>query len=193
MFLLELSAEWLQNIKLNSGIIAKNRVLDYVKTIKSYEKLSKTQQLIRVNTYLNQLQPQDDQLNQKKEDYWETPKEFLSCGFGDCEDYAIIKYYTLLKLGFDKKRLFFTVALEKGSGAYHMVLSYFAKFQQQPLILDNLSFRVLTLNKRDDLYVDVFINFQGVFKLDKKHNLNWVSRAPRQYDMLVERINKEIQ
>ena len=30
-------------------------------------------------------------------DYWATPKSFTSC-HGDCEDYAIAKYFPLLKL-----------------------------------------------------------------------------------------------
>ena len=33
------------------------------------------------------------------EDYWKTPVEFLADGSGDCEDFAIAKYYFLLKAG----------------------------------------------------------------------------------------------
>ncbi len=181
----------LQSIKIKSGKIAYNRVKDYLKTIYAYKSLSKKEQLIRVNTYLNQLLPQVDQLNQKCVDYWETPKEFLTIGYGDCEDYAIIKYFTLLKLGFEKRRLFITTAFEKHSGSYHMVLSYFENFKQQPLILDNLSFRILKLDKRDDLVIDKLINHQGVFKLNKKNKLIWVASSYKKYNNLLKRIELE--
>ena len=181
----------LNKIQTTSGKIATNRVRDYIKTIRDYKKLSKPQQLIRVNTYLNQLLPQVDKLNQKCSDYWETPKEFLTIGYGDCEDYAIIKYYTLLKLGFAQNRLFMTTAYEKHTGSYHMVLSYFEDFKKPPLILDNLSFRVLNLKQRDDLAIDKFINYQGVFKLNKNNKLIWIAHSYKKYDNLVEKIIKE--
>ncbi len=181
----------LQSVKTNSGKIAYNRVKDYLKTIYDYKGLSKQEQLIRVNTYLNQFLPQVDQLNQQCVDYWETPKEFLIIGYGDCEDYAIIKYYTLLKLGFEKKRLFITTVFEKHSGSYHMVLSYFVNFKKPPLILDNLSFRILDLSKRDDLIVDKFINYQGVFKLNKANKLIWVASSYEKYYNLLKKIELE--
>ncbi len=181
----------LQNVKKNSGKIAYNRVKDYLKTIYDYKKLSKHEQLIRVNTYLNQFLPQVDQLNQQCSDYWETPKEFLIIGYGDCEDYAIIKYYTLLKLGFERKRLFITTVFEKYSGSYHMVLSYFENFKKPPLILDNLSFRILESSKRDDLIIDKFINYQGVFKLNKANQLIWVASSYEKYSNLLKKIKLE--
>jgi predicted transglutaminase-like cysteine proteinase len=49
----------------------------------------------------------------QQEDYWSTPREFLISGRGDCEDYAIIKYFTLIKLGFDERKLFLTSVKEK--------------------------------------------------------------------------------
>jgi len=181
----------LKKIKINSGQIANNRVNDYIKTIKDYKKLPKAEQLIRVNTYLNQLLPQVDKLNQKCPDYWETPKEFLTVGYGDCEDYAIIKYYTLLKLGFSENRLFMTTVYEKLNGSYHMVLSYFESFKKPPLILDNLSFRVLNLKQRDDLTIDKFINSQGVFRLNKKNKLILVADSYKKFENLLKKINKE--
>jgi amino acid transporter len=44
------------------------------------------------------------------DDYWMTPKEFFIKGFGDCEDYAIAKYFTLLELGVKKESLYLAVA-----------------------------------------------------------------------------------
>ena len=178
-------------IEKKAGKIAKNRAKDYQNTIYSYKKLPKRKQLTKVNFYLNQLLPQYDQVIQKQEDYWASPKEFLLTGFGDCEDYVIIKYFTLLKLGFDKKKLFFTTVNEKYIGGYHMVLSYFDQKGKSPLILDNLSFRILRLKTREDLKVDTFINATGVYKIDKSNKLSRIQSHSPKFKELLRRIKKE--
>jgi len=181
----------LELIKYKSGKIATNRISDYTRTMLKVKKLPKKKQLIHVNSYLNQLFQKPDILNQGIEDYWETPKEFLCIGSGDCEDFAIIKYFSLIKLGFAENRLFLTTAYVKNSKSYHMVLSYFEHFLEPPLILDNLSFRILNAKQRDDLIIGLFINNQGVFKLNKKNQLIWVSGSHNKYENLIYRISKE--
>jgi predicted transglutaminase-like cysteine proteinase len=178
----------LDSIKNELGQIAKNRAVDYDNTVKSFQKLPRQKQLIKVNIYLNQLLPQVDMLNQKKTDHWETPKEFLTCGYGDCEDYAIIKYFTLLKLGFDKDKLYVTNVRENFSGGTHMVLSYFEKDGEPPLILDNLSFRVLDLKTREDLSANIFMNEKGSYKITKYNQLIRVGDAPQKFIELLNRV-----
>ncbi len=129
--------------------------------------------------------------NNNKSDYWETPKEFLTCGYGDCEDYAIIKYFTLLKLGFSKEKLFITTAFEKYSGQYHMVLSYFESKNKPPLILDNLSYKILDLKVREDLKADIFINETGTYKMDKDNKLIRVDNTHKKFVELMDRVKKE--
>lgn len=158
-------------IEKKQGHIAKNRIKDYLETISSLKDAPPKKQLLVINAYLNRLLPQYDVVMDNKQDYWATPKEFLTCGFGDCEDYAIIKYYSLLKLGFDKKKLFVTTVREKFKGNFHMVLSYFRDDNASPLILDNLSFKILDLKTRTDLEAQKFINTTGVYKLSKDYKL----------------------
>ena len=179
-------------IKIELGTIAKNRVCDYDLTINSLKTIPKSKQLLKVNSYLNQLLPQVDMLNQMTPDHWETPKEFLKCGYGDCEDYAIIKYFTLIKLGFDKKKLFITSVYEKYTGSYHMVLSYFESNGKPPLILDNLSFRILDLKKREDLKVDKFMNKYGTYKITKYNKLIKIGKASKKFIDLLKRVEKEL-
>ena len=181
----------IKKIQKNSGNIAKNRVLDYIKTINSFSQLSKEKQLIRVNSYLNQLLPQFDMINQNELDHWETPKEFLRCGYGDCEDYAIIKYFTLIKLGFSKDKLYITTVRETYTGGYHMVLSYFKTPNKSPLILDNLSFRVLDLETREDLKADLFMNESGTYKIDKNNNLKKIGITPKKFLELIRKVEEE--
>ena len=178
------------SIEKQSGRIAKNRAMDYQEKVLSFKSFKKTKQLNIVNNYLNQLLPQYDAVIQNQEDYWASPKEFLTTGYGDCEDYVIIKYFTLLKLGFDKDRLYLTTVHELYTGGYHMVLSYFKKGVESPLILDNLSFRVLELRQREDIKADTFINASGVFKMDNNHKLKRIARASSQYLELMEKVQK---
>ncbi len=56
--------------------------------------------LERVNTYLNGIVGKYDAHSYGAEDYWASRGEFLAQGGGDCEDYAIAKYFTLKDLGF---------------------------------------------------------------------------------------------
>ena len=186
------SKKELNIIKIELGDIAKNRADDYDTTMKSLKNIPKPKQLIKVNSYLNQLLPQVDMLNQRTPDHWETPKEFLRCGYGDCEDYAIIKYFTLIKLGFDKKKLFITSVYDKYSGSYHMVLSYFKSKGKPPLILDNLSFMILDLKRREDLKVDKFMNKYGTYKITKYNKLVKIDKAPKKFLELLKRVEKEL-
>jgi len=172
------------------GIMAKNRAMDYQKAISSYKTLPTDKQLLTVNLYLNQLLSQYDDIVQNQEDHWATPKEFLLLGFGDCEDYVIIKYFSLIKLGFDKQRLYFTTVFETYSRSHHMVLSYFDESNKAPLILDNLSFRILRLDERKDLQADLFINDSGVYKL-KNNKLLKIKNHSKKFEELLLRVKEE--
>ena len=172
-------------------MIAKNRIIDYHKTLALLKPFPKKEQIQRVNFYLNQMPSRPDIATYKQNDYWGTPKEFLVCGYGDCEDYAILKYFTLLKLGFDKNRLFITTSREKYTGQMHMVLSYFESDNKPPLILDNLSYKILELSKRVDLEPQIFINEDGSYKLDEHNNLTKIGEVPQKFTELLQRVKKE--
>lgn len=146
---------------------AKNILLDYEKFINKIQNKSFNDKLNFVNSYLNSLNARyDDKKNVL--DYWSTRGEFLSRGGGDCEDYTIAKYYTLKDLGFNPKNMCLLVVKEKYTGFYHMVLSIWQKDKSQPLILDNLSFKVLPLDKRIDLNSHTCINENGYFSVNKQ-------------------------
>ena len=70
--------------------------------VKDYELIRK---LSHINSFINKIFPIHDISTQASIDYWATPKEFLLQGHGDCEDYAIAKYFTLLELGIKKENL----------------------------------------------------------------------------------------
>lgn len=170
--------------------MAYKRAVDYKKQMLEFRKFSKEEQLKKTNLYLNRLQPQYDDVIHKQEDNWATPKEFLKLGYGDCEDYVLIKYYSLIQLGFDERQLYLTVVKEKFRGGVHMVLSYFDVQEQAPLILDNLSFKILRLDKRTDLNAEHFINAGGVYKIDEEFQLVKIAEKSKQFEALQEKVNR---
>jgi len=102
-------------------------------------------------------------------DYWASPLEMLSKGQGDCEDYAIAKYFTLIALGVPgpKLRLVYVRALVGGSGGAvlaHMVLAYYPSPDAQPLILDNLVGDIRPASKRPDLAPVFSFNAEGLWQ-----------------------------
>jgi len=160
------TSQELDSVEKKYGSQALNRIYDYIKLVHSLQKIKSTQKIIKLNDYLNQLQSEYDSVNQNINDYWESPKEFLERGYGDCEDYAIIKYYTLQTLGYSEKRLFFAVVQDMFSGSMHMILLYYPSLTKEPYVLDNLSFKILKLSKRSDLEVRYIFNRSGAYKIN---------------------------
>jgi predicted transglutaminase-like cysteine proteinase len=56
------------------------------------------QQAVEINAFFNAWPHREDRDAWGREEYWATPLEFVHCS-GDCEDYAIAKYYALRDLG----------------------------------------------------------------------------------------------
>lgn len=104
-----------------------------------------------VNSFFNHLPAVTDPAQWRVEDYWTTPAEFLSVYAGDCEDYAIAKYFTLKELGVPVARLRLVYARTWRSSAAHMVLAYYAAPGAEPLIMDNLQGSIDAAAARPDL------------------------------------------
>lgn len=118
------------------------------------------------NTFVNRRTLyQDDPVAWGQADYWATPLETMGRGVGDCEDYAIAKYLTLLQMGIanDKLRLIYVRAKSGGGSIAHMVLGYFAQPDAEPLILDNLITSVRPAASRQDLTPVFSFNSNGLW------------------------------
>lgn len=102
-------------------------------------------------------------------DYWASPLETLVRGQGDCEDYAIAKYFALLSAGVPpaKLRLVYVRAVlgpPASPPVAHMVLAYYASPTADPLILDNLIPEVTAASRRGDLTPVFSFNTQGLWQ-----------------------------
>ncbi|HEY7885171.1 MAG TPA: transglutaminase-like cysteine peptidase [Cellvibrionaceae bacterium] len=128
------------------------------------------QQLNTVNDFFNQrLQFTDDILLWQQPDYWATPLETMGVRAGDCEDYVIAKYISLLQLGIanEKLRLIY-VRAQRGAAQNHqvqahMVLGYYATPDAIPLILDNLVPDIMPADQRSDLSPVFSFNSEGLW------------------------------
>jgi Bacterial transglutaminase-like cysteine proteinase BTLCP len=97
------------------------------------------------------------------EDHWDTPLEFVARGAGDCEDFAIAKYFMLLQSGVDSRRLKLAYVFHSGGAGMpvnfgaagpkrgHMVVLYWGEGDlSDPLVLDLVA-RIEPLSARSDL------------------------------------------
>ncbi len=55
-------------------------------------------------------------------DYWQSPKETIESGKGDCEDYAIVKWQALLDNGIPESDMYFMEGKHKLLNEMHVVL-----------------------------------------------------------------------
>ncbi|QFU76898.1 transglutaminase [Halioglobus maricola] len=104
-----------------------------------------------------------------QKDYWATPLETMGIRMGDCEDFAIFKYTTLLLAGVnvDKLRITYVKAQTGGPNSQihlaHMVLAYYETPGSVPLILDNLIGDIYPATKRTDLTPVYGFNSKGLW------------------------------
>ena len=123
--------------------------------------------LKRLNVFFNRhIAYRDDLEIWGQVDYWATPLEMLSKGAGDCEDYAIGKYFSLIAAGVPavKMRLVYVRAEVGGAVQAHMVLAYYADPLAEPLILDNLITDIRPASRRPDLAPVFSFNAEGLWQ-----------------------------
>ncbi len=171
-----------KDIKYINKSIKKPFIVNRLKKYQTLKNKVKDYTLIRklshINSFINKILPAHDLAKNSSIDYWATPKEFLIQGHGDCEDYAITKYFTLLELGIPKEKLYFAVVDVKGQTDSHMVLLYLENKKATPLVLDNLSFKVIPFTKRKKLIPKFAFNEFDSYKFTssgftKKVKINW--------------------
>jgi len=122
--------------------------------------------LLAVNDYVNRhLQFADDAVVWQQADYWASPFEALQRGAGDCEDFAMAKYFTLTAMGVPdaQLRLVYVKALIGGAPQAHMVLAYYAAPGAEPQVLDNLIDAVMPASRRTDLTPVFSFNAEGLW------------------------------
>ncbi len=124
---------------------------------------SALQKVAYVNRFFNQLQWVEDKELWQQDDYWATPDESLTKKAGDCEDFAIAKYFSLLDAGIAVEQLKISYVRIRESQQSHVVLAYYGADKSDPWILDNINPQLLPLSKRQDLQMKYEFNHQGIW------------------------------
>lgn len=120
--------------------------VEWMALLKSLTGRPLAEQLGIINDWGNAHPYIEDQLNWGINDYWEAPGEFMDAS-GDCEDYAITKYYSLRALGIPPERMRIIIVQDFNlGGIIHAVLGIYDN-DGTLLILDNQIKQVMHATK----------------------------------------------
>lgn len=130
---------------------AKNRFVALNNLLKKLENADTKTKLEKINDFFNGVKYGDDKDIYGIADYWASPYEFLARDKGDCEDYAIAKFFALKYLGVPTSKMFLSYVRVDGAKDAHMVLTYFDTPSSEPLVLDSIRRIIFPASKRTDL------------------------------------------
>jgi predicted transglutaminase-like cysteine proteinase len=172
---------------------ASERITKWIELINNNYDADELKKLEIVNDFFNKLKFIDDIIHWKQEDCWATPAEFLASGAGDCEDFAISKFYTLIKMDVSEKKLTLTYTKSITLNQAHMVLTYYPSTSAQPLILDNIDKKIKPSMQRTDLLPVYSLNGTGLWiaKQRGKGKLVGDGSNLKKWNELISKLEKE--
>jgi len=183
----------LSRVKNVYGDIGLDRTERWLKLLKSGQGNSEWNQLNKVNTFVNRhVNYENDLPLWGKKDYWASPVETLGRGKGDCEDFAIAKFFSLVALGVPEEKLRLMYVRQLTVNEPHMVLIYFEEPGSMPLVLDNYDKRIKPASARRDLRPIYSFNGNGLWMAKAKGMGKKVknSRGVSAWTSLVQRIEQ---
>ncbi len=127
--------------------------------------LPQNDQIAAVNRFANTREYVLDLENYGLEDYWAIPRQFLYQG-GDCEDYSITKFFSLLWLGYESHAMRIVVLQDTNLRVPHAVLALAS--ERGILILDNQVDTVLPHRN--------IVHYAPVYSINESH---WWLHTPQ--------------
>ena len=136
--------------------------------------LGRKEQLQAINRFFNRWPYKTDREIYRVSEYWATPSEFMARS-GDCEDYAIAKFFALRELGFGNDQMRIAIIYDRLRRRGHAVLAV------------NLDDDILILNNQTDIIAPPsrYENFIPRYLVNE--TTLWTA-APNTLDALVSRI-----
>lgn len=119
--------------------------------------MEKLELLSEVNKFFNRWPYRSDMDVYGLIDYWSTPAEFLKKS-GDCEDYAITKFFALIQLGVNPSDMRVVILKDKIRNMDHAVLAVY--LGKEVYILDNTSPMVLPHSRYGHYQPVVSVNLE---------------------------------
>ncbi|QSX29774.1 transglutaminase-like cysteine peptidase [Shewanella cyperi] len=144
-------AQVVSTLESHYGERAGMRARAWFNVVASAQGLPEKEQLEKINGFFNLFRFVDDIKLWGDSNYWATPMEFIGVNGGDCEDFSIAKYFTLLQLGVPEDKMRITMVKATTVNQYHMVLAYYETPGSVPLVLDNLDPAIKPATARKDL------------------------------------------
>lgn len=153
------------------GDVAYKDFQELEQLINQLKSASEPEKLTQINNFFNRkINFAEDIDLWGQNDYWATPLESVGLQAGDCEDFSIAKYVFLRAVNVpnDKLRLTYVRAeltnqQGRKSVVAHMVLSYYATPQSEPMILDSLTPEISPASSRKDLSPIFSFNDKGLW------------------------------
>lgn len=161
-----LTARMLAAAERKHGAKARQRLEAWQELITSARGRPEAEKLALTNDFFNRTRFVSDTEHWNVNEYWATPTEMLATNGGDCEDFSIGKYFTLLALGVSMDNLKITYVKARNWNPVnqsHMVLTYYATPDAVPLILDNLIPEIKPASQRPDLIPVYAFNGAGLW------------------------------
>lgn len=174
----ELAPQLLDKMSARYGADARTRLLDWQQLL-TREPADVRSTLSTVNNFFNQVEFLPDIEHWQQNDYWATPVEFLASNGGDCEDFSIAKYMTLIALGVPEKQLRITYVKAVELNQAHMVLTWYEKPDAEPLVLDNLIAEIKPASQRPDLVPVYSFNGADLWLAKERGNGQLVGSSER--------------
>ncbi len=161
------------------GARSRDSLLSWQQFIRDDDATDDLQRLEKVNSFFNRFTFVSDIIHWSQKDYWATPIEFIASDGGDCEDFALAKYFTLKLLGVAEEKLHLTYVKAVSLNQAHMVLTYYEKPGAVPLVLDNLIDAIEPATRRTDLLPVYTFNGSGLWLAKERGKGNMVGRSDR--------------
>lgn len=167
------------------------RLVDFDSMIHSSRGLSFEGKVNAVNNFFNKrIAYMEDTQAWGKEDYWATPLETLKKGAGDCEDFAIAKYFALEQLGVPQGAMKITYVKSTQFSEPHMVLLASKNEGGSPVVLDNMTLKALPYSKRTDLMPVYSFNETSLFYGVANESAGGITNMSKWTDVL-QRVGEE--
>jgi len=200
VFKISISEHQLSVIEAKYKSAGRQRVTDWIQLVTSGHGKSVKEKLLLVNDFFNKnVLWVSDFDHYGVEDYWATPLESLASGGGDCEDFSIGKYYTLLALNVPVEKLTITYVKAQSVNPVnrsHMVLTFYERPAAVPLVLDNLNPEIKPASERPDLEPVYTFNGQGLWMAKERASGKSVSGNPNSIALwrdMIARMGKEFE
>lgn len=163
---LGLTEKTFSSVEKKYGPAARKRLEGWRALMELNRNKAEKEKLELVNQFFNQAIFVSDLDHWGVEDHWATPVEMLATNGGDCEDFAIAKYFTLVEMGVPiwKLQITYVKALNWNPiNQAHMVLTYYPTPEAIPQVLDNLIPEIKSATLRQDLVPVYSFNGDGLW------------------------------